>query len=122
MSDAGQYLLHRPANGEAKPLATEVEVADHWVRQGIGLMFRRRISGDQAMIFDFDGVSERNLGMLFVPFDLDCIWLVDDQVVQTERLEAWTGRAGARADKVVEVAPGTAETVYKGSEIEVVPE
>jgi hypothetical protein len=123
MSDSAEkHLIHRSASGETQGLASEVEVADHWIRQGIGLMFRRRIGGDQALVFDFDSVDERNLGMLFVPFDIDCIWLVDGQVVQTERLEAWTGLAGARADRVVEVAPGTAETVHVGSEVQVISE
>jgi Uncharacterized conserved protein len=123
MSDsAEQYVIHRSASGETQGLATEVEVADHWLRQGIGLMFRRRIGGDQAMVFDFDGVSSGTWGCC----SCRSIWTASGwstaRSSHTERLEAWTGRAGARADRVIEVAPGVAETVHEGSEIEVIEE
>jgi|AKVG01.1.fsa_nt_gi hypothetical protein len=114
------HLIHRDLEGEAEPLATELELASTWLRQGLGLMFRRRIDGDKAMVFEWDEIDTRDFGMLFVPFDLDILWLCDGQVVKKERLSAWTGRAEGRADCVVELAPGAAERVRVGHEVSLV--
>jgi Uncharacterized conserved protein len=115
-------LVQREMGGADKTIATDIEVAESWVRHAIGLMFRRRMSEGEALVFEFDEVDRRDLGMLFVPFDIGAIFLRGGKVVKIARLEAWTGRAGADADRVIEVPPGTADRVYPGRELEIIQE
>ena len=104
-----------------RTIATDVEVADGIVSKGLGLMFRRSIPAEYALVFRFSGVSERGLHMLCVPFDIDAVWLVDGEVETVERLSAWTGRGRARADTVVELPAGTADAVEPGDTVRIEP-
>jgi len=58
--------------------------------------------------------------MLAVPFALDVVWTVDDEVTQVKRLSAWIGRGAARADRVFELPAGAAEEVDVGDELRAV--
>jgi uncharacterized membrane protein (UPF0127 family) len=127
-------LLHRPADGttragddraggasadtDARVLATQVDVAASLPARARGLMFRRSIPGDYALVFPFDGADVRWLHMLCVPFDIDAVWAVDGRVRRVERLAAWTGLARAEADLVVELPAGAASAVTPGDRIE----
>ena len=71
-------LRHNP-DGKPRNLATEVEVADGLFSRGLGLMFRRSIPDDYALAFRHDAASSRGLHMLFVPFDIDVVWTVDEE-------------------------------------------
>jgi uncharacterized membrane protein (UPF0127 family) len=57
--------------------------------------------------------------MLFVPFDIDAVWLVDGEVTATKRLRAWRGHGGARADAVLELPAGAADAVAAGDGVRV---
>ena len=105
------------AEGTERTLATDVEVADGIVSQGIGLMFRRSIPDDYALVFPFSAVSKRSLHMVFVPFDIDALWLVDGRVRAKKRLSAWTGYGRAEADTVVELPSEAAEEVAVGDTV-----
>lgn len=107
------------AEGEDRTLASDVEVADGIVSKGIGLMFRRSIPDEYALVFPFSGVSTRGLHMVFVPFDIDVIWLVDDEVERVTRLSAWTGHGRARADTVVELPADAADGVEPGDSVRI---
>jgi uncharacterized membrane protein (UPF0127 family) len=107
------------ADGTERTLATDVELADGIVSQGLGLMFRRSIPDDYALVFPFSGVSKRSLHMVFVPFDIDALWLVDGRVREKKRLSAWTGYGRAEADTVVELPAGAAEGVAVGDTVRV---
>lgn len=111
-------IVHETADGE-RTLATEVELAEGIVSQGLGLMFRRSVPDDYALVFPFSDVSKRGLHMVFVPFDIDAIWLVDDTVKATKRLDAWTGYGRAAADTVIEMPAGAASAVSPGDEIRI---
>ncbi|MFB6302434.1 MAG: DUF192 domain-containing protein [Haloferacaceae archaeon] len=132
-------LLHRPADGADRPadgpaddraalgersaadtrvLASRVAVADSPLARARGLMFRRSVPADYALVFPFDGADVRWLHMLFVPFDIDAVWTVDGRVRRVERLAAWTGLARAEADLVVELPAGAAADVAPGDRIE----
>jgi uncharacterized membrane protein (UPF0127 family) len=113
------HIEHR-ADGTRQPLATDVEVADTFLSRARGLMFRRSISEEYALLFRFDGVAERDLHMVFVPFDLDAVWLVDDEVTATKRLRAWRGLGAAAADTVIELPAGAASAVEVGDTVRVV--
>ncbi len=109
-------VVHETPSGE-RTLATNVELAEGIVSQGLGLMFRRSIPDDYALVFPFSGVSKRGLHMVFVPFDIDAIWLVDGEVRARKRLSAWTGYGRAKADTVIELPAGAADGVSVGDAV-----
>jgi hypothetical protein len=107
-------VVHRPTDGPTRTVATDVDVADGVVAQGIGLMFRRSIPESYALVFPFGRVGTRGLHMVCVPFDIDAVWLVDDEVERVKRLRAWRGYGRALADTVVELPAGAADGVEPG--------
>ena len=111
-------VVHDTSNG-ARTLAENADRAEGLFAQGIGLMFRRSIPEEYALVFPFSGVSTRGLHMLFVPFDIDAIWLVDGEVRAKARLSAWTGRGRAEADTVIELPAGAADGVSEGDTVRV---
>jgi uncharacterized membrane protein (UPF0127 family) len=106
-------------DGENRTLATNVEVAESLLAQGRGLMFRRSVPEDFALVFPFDDDRPRTLHMLFVPFDIDAVWLREGTVERVARLPAWTGRGRAVADTVIELPAGAAVDVETGDAIRV---
>ncbi|SDX58893.1 DUF192 domain-containing protein [Halobellus clavatus] len=112
-------LEHR-SGGDRRTLAADVEVADTFLSRARGLMFRRSIPDDYAMVFQFDDAERRDLHMVFVPFDLDALWLVGSEVVAKKRLRAWRGIGAATADTVVELPAGAADGVEPGDTVHVV--
>jgi len=113
-------VVHDTPDG-ARTLADCADRAEGLLSQGIGLMFRRSIPDGYALVFPFSGVSTRGLHMLFVPFDIDAIWLVDGEVRARKRLPAWTGRGRAEADTVIELPAGAADGVSEGDTVRVEP-
>ncbi|ERH13379.1 MAG: hypothetical protein J07HB67_02418 [halophilic archaeon J07HB67] len=112
-------VVHDPPDGAASTLATEVELAESFLTQARGLMFRRSVLDDYALVFPFGGVARRDTHMVFVPFDIDALWLVDGHVEATERLPAWRGLAVNEADTLIELPAGAAEAVGVGDEVRV---
>lgn len=121
-------LVHRPSDdaeertdGPAeRVLASDVDVARSALGRARGLMFRRSIADDSALVFEFDGAEPRWLHMLFVPFAIDAAWLVDGEVTRTKRLRPFVGLGRARADTVVELPAGAADAVGDGDELRLV--
>ena len=118
-------LVHRrgpPDAREERTLATAIERADTTLQQARGLMFRRSIPDDYALVFRFDRPETRTLHMLFVPFPIDAVWLTGPEVVRVERLRPWIGFARATADTILELPAGAAADVNPGDTIELVEE
>jgi len=111
-------VLHERDGGD-RVLATDVDVAASTVARARGLMFRRSIPDDYALVFEFDSVGSRSLHMLFVLFSIDAVWIADGEVTRTETLSAWTGFAGGEADLVIELPAGAAEAVSVGDRVSV---
>jgi len=109
-------LIHE-SDGERRTLAADIETADSFLSRARGLMFRRSIPDDYALVFRFDGVGSRDVHMVFVPFALDVLWLRDGEVQRTERLSPWTGLAEAEADTLVELPAGAADDVAVGDAV-----
>lgn len=107
------------ADGTERVLASDVEIADGIVSQGLGLMFRRSIADDYALVFPFSRASKRGLHMVCVPFDIDALWLVDGRVRAKKRLSAWTGYGRAEADTVIELPAGAATAVSVGDVVRI---
>ncbi|WP_106388659.1 DUF192 domain-containing protein [Halorubrum aethiopicum] len=115
-------LVHRPDRGspatrEARTLASDVDVARSRLGQARGLMFRRSIPDDYALVFPFEEVGTRWLHMLFVPFAIDAIWIVDGEVTRVKRLAPFVGLGRGEADTVVELPAGAADGVAVGDEV-----
>ncbi len=113
-------LVHRPDDDdtdESRVLANDADVARTRLEQARGLMFRRSIPDGYALVFPFDEPDTRWLHMLFVPFAIDAIWLVDDEVTATKRLAPFVGLGRGRADTILEIPAGAGENVAVGDEI-----
>ena len=98
-------------------LATEVDVANTTLARARGLMFRRSIPDEYALVFRFPDVGRRDVHMLFVPFPLDVVWLADGDVERVATLRPWIGLGSARADLRVELPAGAAADVEVGDSI-----
>jgi hypothetical protein len=109
-------VVHEGAGG-TRVLAGEVAVADSLFARGRGLMFRRSVPENYALVFPFGRAGTRRLHMLFVPFAVDAVWTVDGTVTAAERLPAWTGYGAARADVVYELPAGAAGDVAVGDRV-----
>jgi|APHM01.1.fsa_nt_gi Uncharacterized conserved protein len=118
--DAAELRVVHDDGSERRRLANRVEVADSELARKRGMMFRRSVPDRYAMMFPFGGVDDRKLNMLFVPFALDAVWTVNDEVSAVKRLSPWTGRGSARADVVFELSPGVADGVAVGDEVRAV--
>ncbi|WP_408958513.1 DUF192 domain-containing protein [Natrinema sp. 74] len=118
-------LVHEPVTDadddvfeqRTESLATNVDLADSLVSQTRGLMFRRSIPDDYALVFRFGPAKVRDLHMLFVFFPIDAVWVVDDIVRRVERLRPWRSFARARADLIVELPAGAAAEVEPGDRL-----
>jgi len=80
-------------------------------------MFRRSIPADYALAFPFEDAGVRTLHMLFVPFAIDALWLLDDRVTTIRRLAPFVGIGRGEADMVVELPAGGAVDVAVGDEV-----
>ncbi len=114
-------LVHWPeASGGRQILASDIEIADSTMAQIRGLMFRRSLADESALIFQFDSTAKRDVHMLFVPFAVDALWLVDGEVEAKKRLKPWIGLGRATADTLVELPAGTADDVAVGDRVALV--
>ena len=115
-------LVHRPAEDVASEavIATEIEVADSFLSRARGLMFRRSIPDEYGLVFRFGEPASRDLHMVFVPFAIDAVWLVDGEVTAVERLQPWIGLGKATADMVLELPAGAAADIEPGDTVTLV--
>jgi len=121
-------LVHRPdarddrdsGDSPTELLASDVDVARSTLEQARGLMFRRSIPDDYALVFPFDGPDTQWLHMLFVPAAIDALWLVDGRVQKRKRLAPFVGLGRGRADTIVELPAGAADAVAVGDEVRLV--
>jgi len=118
-------LVHRPrsADGDGeRTLANDVELAETTFEQGRGLMFRRSIPEDYALVFPFKKAKPRTLHMIGVPFAIDSVWTVDGEVTHLKRLAPMVGLGRGSADCIVELPAGAAEGVAVGDVVRLVEE
>jgi len=108
-----------PGADEGEVLAGEVEVADSLLAKMRGLRFRRSFPEGHALVFPFDAAGRRDVDMLFVPFPIDVLWLVEGRVERVETLRPWIGLGIARADTLVELPAGVASDVSEGDTIRI---
>mgnify|MGYP000212270107 CR=1 FL=1 len=117
-------------DGDRHTLATNVELADTSLKQMRGLMFRRSIPDDYALVFEKDAPgfplslvtttrAKMDAHMLFVGMPIDVVWIDDGTVTQVATLSPWTGSGIARADTMIELPAGTADAVEPGDQIRI---
>ena len=82
-------------------------------------MFRRSIPDDYALVFTFDGVDQRSLHMMCVPFPIDAVWLVGNTVRKIKRLRPWVGVGWGEADCILELPAGAAGALEVGDRVRV---
>lgn len=110
-------VVHQSADGTTRTLATRVDVAESFRAKLRGLMFRSSIPEDYALAFEFDGPGRRSVHMLFVPFPIDVVWTLEDEVTRAKTLPAWYGLGWATGDRFLELPAGTADGVTPGDEV-----
>lgn len=113
-----------PPAGEAPPRAhvsvgvhrIDAEIADTPERQRRGLSGRPSLAPGEGMLFTYAEPAPRGFWMPDMHFDIDIVWIRDGRVVHIESRvpHAVSGalptyRPEAPADRVLEVAAGTAE-------------
>lgn len=98
------------SNGES--VATHVEFACSIFKQALGLMFRKNIPDDYALVFVMKKSQNVSLHMLFVSFSIGVIFLDEDKrIVKLDELKPWTGLSSsdAKVKYVIETSKGTLE-------------
>ena len=120
-----ERLADRPvavAEPQERVLAANVELADGPLSQARGLMFRRSLPEGSAMAFRFPDPRGRSLHMLFVPFPIDAVWTVADEVTKVSRLRSWVGLSWGTADAIYELPAGAADAVEPGDTVRLTEE
>jgi hypothetical protein len=60
--------------------------------------------------------------MLCVPFPIDAVWTVADEVTKVARLRSWIGLGWGTADAIYELPAGAADAVEPGDTVRLVDE
>lgn len=113
---------------EERTLASTVEMASTTLQQMRGLMFRRSVPDDYALVFEADAPgfplslltrsrTTMDAHMLFVAMPIDVIWVDDETVTQVKTLSPWTGSGIATADTMIELPEGAADGVEAGDRV-----
>jgi uncharacterized membrane protein (UPF0127 family) len=111
-------IIHDP-DGQARTIATEIDHAETFLEQTKGLMFRRSLPEDYALVFSFDSAGWRIIHMLFVFVSLDVLWLVNGEVQATETFSPWRSIGFAKADTVIELPSGATDGVSEGDTVRI---
>ncbi len=92
-------------------IAKNIEFARTICSQMLGLMFRRHIPADYAMIFVMKKPSSAGIHMLFMRFPIDVIFLNEERkIAGLTRLNPWTGyKAMKKVKYVIETNSGAIE-------------
>lgn len=103
-------------------ITNNVEFAKTTISQMIGLMFRKSIKQDFAMIFVLKKPSYISIHMLFMFFTIDVIFLDENKKVSgCTRLAPWIGYKSMKNIKyVIEMKAGTIEkyNLISGGQVE----
>ena len=68
-------------------------------------MFRTS-TPDYGLVFPFGDPGLRSLHMLFVPFPLDAVYVIDETVEKVSTLKPMVGLSFAKADTIIELPAG----------------
>jgi len=79
--------------------------ADSTLAKAVGVMGRRGVPTDAALVFPLDDATRQPVHMVGVRAPLRVWWVRDGRLVRSDELAAWTGHGAADADMVVELPP-----------------
>ncbi|MBN2488272.1 MAG: DUF192 domain-containing protein [Methanosarcinaceae archaeon] len=99
-------ILKSNGNG----IASDVEFANSLLSQTKGLMFRKSISDDYALVFVMAKPRIISIHMLFVRFPIDVLFLDENKrIVKTAHLRPWTGLASSseKIKYMIEIPEGS---------------
>ncbi|WP_406670836.1 DUF192 domain-containing protein [Methanolobus sp. ZRKC4] len=100
------------SNGEY--VATHVEFACSTFKQALGLMFRKDIPENYALVFVMKKCRKVSLHMLFVNYPIDAIFLDEQKrVIQTSSLQAWIGICSCKekVKYIIETSHGKSDKI-----------
>ena len=106
-----------------RTLARRVTLRRRTWEVALGLMFRRGIGEDEAMVFCLPkaGIREAGVHMLFVPFPIALLWL-DEEFRVVDKVLARPWRSGYRpktaARFFIEAHPSRLDLVQEGDELQ----
>jgi uncharacterized membrane protein (UPF0127 family) len=103
-------------------LAARTTVCDTFWSKFLGLMFRRSLDADQALLFCYsrESIAETSIHMFFVPFPIAVIWLnARKEVVDLALAKPFRPYYASRAPAqyFVEGVPGLLEQAQIGDEL-----
>jgi uncharacterized membrane protein (UPF0127 family) len=107
------------ATEDPTTVASDVDVAEGFIDQLRGLMFRSSLPAEYGLVFPFEEAKNRGVHMLFVRLPIDVVWTVEGEVTGVETLHPWTGFARHRADRIVELPAGRAADITPGDRLAV---
>ena len=82
-----------------KTIASDVEFAKTFFSQSRGLMFKRDISDNYALVLVFDKPKKASVHMLFVRFPIDALFLDDDKrIIKAATLKPWIGMSSSEKE------------------------
>lgn len=110
-------IHHEPANGESQVLSSSIATADSKLSQARGLMFKRNLPDDFALVLQWSKSKTRGIHSMFVFQPIDVVWVTNNTVVQVKRLNPFRGIGFGTADCIIELPTGGAEGVTAGDTI-----
>lgn len=92
-------------------IATHIECVTTMFRMMCGLMFRRKIPDDYAMVFVFPKPKNGFVHALFMRFPIDVIFLNNDKIIiDIARLNPWIGYKHVRnVSYIIEMNAGVSD-------------
>ncbi|WP_292487654.1 DUF192 domain-containing protein [Methanohalobium sp.] len=82
-----------------KTIASDVEFATTFFSQSRGLMFKKNIPDDYALVFVFDKPIKTSIHMLFVRFPIDVLFLDDNKrIIKSTNLKPWLGTSSSEKE------------------------
>ncbi len=95
----------------------DVEIADNFIKQTLGLSGRESLNKDSGMFFIFSQKSTRSFWMKDMNFPIDIIWMDDDTIIHiTKNLQPpkiagkiLTAISSKPSNKVLEINAGLSE-------------
>ncbi|OKY77760.1 MAG: hypothetical protein BTN85_0229 [Candidatus Methanohalarchaeum thermophilum] len=108
----------KKANGEK--IVTKTEVADTYLKKTIGLMFKKNIPRDYALIIPLKKTKKVTIHSFFVFHDLDIITVSEkNKILEKTTLKALRDYTKIKAKKVIEARKNELNKIKPGNKIKI---
>lgn len=95
-------------------LATDCHVARSRIAKSRGLMGKKPLQPDTALVFPFSSTAPRRIHTMFVRETIDVLWISQEQVTAIETMDPWSIGPKHRADMIIELPADTATSIDSG--------